>query len=86
MQKSFPSVLPKRIYPVFFSECTINTFKGNMQSIKRHHVVKIQSDVQLLFLKRIKRTTWKLRRDILASERGLELIIIITPPVINILS
>ena len=39
-----------------------------------------QNEVGLLSLKR---TTWKQRRDNLASERGLQLIKVITPPVIN---
>ena len=39
-----------------------------------------QSEVRLSSLKR---TTWKQRRDILASERGLQLIKVVTPPVIN---
>ena len=34
----------------------------------------------------LKRTTWKQRRDILASERGLRVIEVFTPPVINHLS
>ena len=33
-----------------------------------------------------KRTTWKQRRDILASERALQLIKVLTPPAINHLS
>ena len=67
----------------FLCECKINLLKGNLQSIKIHHVVKFQSEVRLLSLKR---TTWKQRRDILASERGLQLNKVITPPVINHLS
>ena len=67
----------------FLCECIINLLKGNLQSMKRHHVVKFQSEVRLLSLKR---TTWKQRRDILASERGLQLIKVITPPVIDHLS
>ena len=59
----------------FLCECIINLLKGNLQSIKRHHVVKIQSEVRLLSLKR---TFWKRRRDILASERGLQLIKVLT--------
>ena len=67
----------------FLCECIVNLLKGNLQRIKRHHVVKFQSEVRLLSLKR---TTWKQRRDILASEIGLQLIKIIAPPVINHLS
>ena len=61
----------------------MNLLKGNLQSIKRHHVAKFQSDVGLLSLQR---TTWKQRRDILASGKGLQLIMVFTPPVINRLS
>ena len=64
----------------FLCECIINLLKGNLQSIKRHHVVTFQIEVRLLSLKR---TTWKQRRDILASERGLQLIKVNTPTVIN---
>ena len=67
----------------FLCECIINLLKGNMQSIKRHHVAKVQSQVRLLSLKR---TTCKQRRDILASGSVLHLIKVITPPVINHLS
>ena len=67
----------------FLCECTLNLIKGNLRSIKRHHVAKFQSEVRLLFLQR---TTWKQRRDILAFERGLQLIKVITPPVIKHLS
>ena len=67
----------------FLCKCTINLLKGNLQSIKRHHVVKFPSGVRLFPLKR---TTWKQRRDILASEKRLQLIKVITPPVINHLS
>ena len=64
----------------FLVECIIYLLKGNLQSIKRHHVARFKSEVRLLSLKR---TTWKQRRDILASERGLQLIKVITPPVLN---
>ena len=52
----------------FLYKCIINLLKGNLQSIKRRHVTKFQSKVRQLSPKR---TTWKQRRDILASERGL---------------
>ena len=67
----------------FLCECIINLLKGNLQSLKRHHMTKLQSEVRLLSLKR---TTWKQRRDILASERGLQLLKVNTPPVNNHLS
>ena len=67
----------------FLCECIINLLNGNLQSIKRQHVTKFRSKVWLLSPKL---TTRKQRRDILASERGLQLIKNITPPVINHLS
>ena len=67
----------------FLCECIINLLNGNLQSIKKHHVAKFQSVVRLLFLKR---TTWKQRRDLLASKKSLQLIKVITRPVVNHLS
>ena len=67
----------------FLCECIVNLLKGKLQAIKRHHVVKFQDEVWLLSLKR---TTWKQRRNVLSSEKGLQLIAVITPPVINNLS
>ena len=64
-------------------ECIIYLPKGNLQSIKRHHVTKFQSEVRLLSLKR---TNWKQRRDILAFEKSLQLLKVITPPILNTLS
>ena len=66
----------------FFCECIVNLLEGNLQSLKRHHVTKFQKEVRLLSLKRV---TWKQRRDVLASEKELQLIKVITSPVINLL-
>ena len=67
----------------FLCKCIIILLKRNLQSIKIHQVAKFQTGVRLLFLKR---TTWKQRRDILASEKDLQLIKVITHPVNNHLS
>ena len=67
----------------FLCECKVNLLKGNLQTIKRHHLVKFQDEVWLLLLKR---TIWKQKRNVLSSEKGLQLIAVITPPVINHLS
>ena len=67
----------------FLRECIVNLLNGNLQAIKRHHVVKFQDEVWLLSLKR---TTWKQRGNVLSSEKGLQLIAFITPPVFNHLS
>ena len=82
MQKSLSSVLPK-VFIRFLCECIVNLLEGNLQAIKRHHVVKFQDEFWLLSLKR---KTWKQRRNVLSSEKGLQLIAVITPPVINHLS
>ena len=67
----------------FLCECIVNLLKVNLPAIKRHHVVKFQDEVWLLSLKI---TTWKQRGNVLLSEKGLQLIAVITPPVINHLS
>ena len=67
----------------FLCETIVNLLKGNLQAIRRHQVVKFQDQVWLLLLKR---TTWKQRRNVLSSEKGLQLIAVITPPVLNHLS
>ena len=67
----------------FLSECIVNILKGNLQNVKRHHVIKYKRELHLLFLKRF---IWKQRRDLLTSERGLQLVDTITPFVIYHLS
>ena len=57
----------------FLCECVVNILKGNLQAIERHQVVKFQDEVWLLLLKR---TTWKQRRNVLSSEKELQLIAI----------
>ena len=51
--------------------------------MKRHHVVKFQDEVWLLSLEG---TTWNQRKNVLSSEKVLQLIAVFTPPVINHLS
>ena len=82
MQKSLSSVLLKRVYP-FSSRMHSKSTQGKLASQKRHHVVKFRDKVWLLSLKR---TTWKQRRNLLSSEKSLQLIAVITPPVLNHLS
>ena len=62
----------------FLCECRVNLHKGNLQSIKRHHVAKFQSEVQLFPLKT---TTWKQRRDFLATEKGFQPMEVNNPPI-----
>ena len=78
----FPQSCPKEFIR-FLCECIVNLLKGNLLVIKRHPVVKFQDEVWLLLLKR---TTWKQKRNVLSSEKGLQLIAVITPAVSNHLS
>ena len=70
----FPSS-PKKLIR-FLCECIVKVLKGNLQSIKRRHMIKFQYPMRLVPLKRI---TWKH----MASEKGLQLIKGIPPSVIN---
>ena len=54
----------------FLCECIVNLLKRNLQAMKRYHVVKFQDEVWSLSLKR---KTWKQRRNVLSSEKVLEL-------------
>ena len=67
----------------FLCECIVKLLKGNLQAIKRHHVVKFQDDVWLVLLKR---TTWKQSRNVVSSEKGLQLYAVIIPHINNHLS
>ena len=60
-----------------------NLLEGNLPSKKRHHVTKFQKEVRLLSLKRI---TCRQKRDLLGSEKGLQLTKVNLPAVINHLS
>ena len=82
MQKSLLSLLPKIVH-LFSMRTHSKSTQRKLASHKKHHVVKFQDEVWLLWLKR---TTWKQRRNVLSSEKGLQLIAIISPPVINHLS
>ena len=82
MQQPPSSVLLKRVYSVSMRMNSKST-QRKLASHKRHHVVKVPDEVWLLLLKR---RTWKQRRNVLSSEKGLKLIAIITPPIINPLS
>ena len=80
MQKPLSSVLPKRVYSFSMRRHIKSAQRKLASHEKRHHVVKFQDEVWLLSLKR---TTWKHRRNVLSSEKGLQLITVITPAVIN---
>ena len=81
MQKSFPSVLPKRVYRV-----SLRMHNKSAQRKPAKHKKTSRGKVSKrssTFVSWKKRTTWKQRRIILASEKSLQLIKAITPPVIN---
>ena len=64
LQNHFLQSCPKEFIR-FSCECVVNLVKGNLQAIKRYHVVKFQDGV---WLQSLKRTTWKQRRNVLSSE------------------
>ena len=67
----------------FLCESILNLLEGNLQSMKRYHVVEYQSEVRILTLKR---RTWKQRSDILSSDEILQFIKVISTLLINHLS
>ena len=79
VQKPFPSVLPKRVYPVSLRMHNKSAERKPAKDEKASRG-EVSRRVQLLSLKR---TTWKQRSDILSSEKGLNFFKVITPPVIN---
>ena len=82
MQKSLSSVLPKRVYPVSMRMHSKST-QGKLANHKKTSRGKISRRSLVTIAKG---TTWKQRRNVLSSEKGLQLIAVITPPVINHLS
>ena len=62
----FPQSCSKKVIR-FLCKRIVNLPKGNLQTTKRHHVVKFQDEIWLLLLKK---TTWKERRNVLLSEKG----------------
>ena len=64
----------------FLRECIVYPLKENLLSIKQPHVTNFEDEVRPLFLKRI---TWKQRADFLASDKGLQLIKVLTPLILN---
>ena len=78
----FLKTCPKKFIR-FPSEWIINLLQGNLSGVKRRHVVKYRDEIHELSLKI---TTWKQRRSLLSSEKGLLLIKTISPFVNNHLS
>ena len=75
LQKSFPQPCFEKIIN-FLSDGITNLLKGSLKTIKNYHVTFFLNELRLFFLKR---TIWKQRRDLLASEKHLDPMKIITP-------
>ena len=60
----------------FLSECIVNLLQANLSEVKRSHVSKYRDEIHELSLKG---TTWKQRRSLLSSQKGLFLIKTIPP-------
>ena len=67
----------------FLSECIVNLLQGNLSEVKRRHVLTNKDKIHELPLKR---TTWKQRRSLLSSQKGLLLTKTFSSFVINHLS
>ena len=82
MQNTIPFKLAERIHPIS-QRVIVNLLHGNLQELKKEQVLKYRKQIHALSLVR---TTWKERRRILSSKKGLSLIHLISPFVINHLS
>ena len=61
----------------FLSECIVNLLQGNLSEVKGRQVLKHRDEIHELSLKR---TTWKQRRSLLSSQKGVLLIKTISSP------
>ena len=82
MQKPLSSVLPKRVYPVSRRMHS----KSTQRKLASHKKTSRGKDSRWSLATIAKRTTLKQRRNVLSSEKGLQLIAVITLPIINHLS
>ena len=73
---------PKEFFQ-FLYECIVNMLRGELQDIQERDVIKYQDEIHQLILKR---TRINKRRAILISRKGIELLTILTPSIINSLS
>ena len=67
----------------FLNECIVNMLRGELQDNQKRDVKKYQDEIHQLILKR---TGINKRRAVLSSRKGIELISILTPSIINRLS
>ena len=61
----FLKTCPKEFFRSL-SECIVNLLQGNSSDVKKSHVLKYKEENK-------KRTTWKQRRSLLSSQKGLML-------------
>ena len=82
MQKSFPSVLPKRVYPVSLRMHNKSAQRkpAKLKKTTRGKISKRGSTIGS------EKYNLEAKKNILASEKSLQLIKVITPPIINHLS
>ena len=69
---------PKEVFR-FLCECILILLRGNLQSIRKHHLTKFQNEVQLFFLETI---TWKQKMRRSGIRKGVTTYKFINPPVI----
>ena len=81
MQKSFPSVSSKRVYPV-----SVRMHSKSWKPAEHEKTSRGKTSNRKAIVLSKKWITWKQRRGALPSEKGLQLIKVMTPPAINHLS
>ena len=82
MQKSVTKILSKSIYPIS-QRVHCQPAARNLSEVKRKYLLQYKDEVHELSLKG---TTWKQRKSLLSSKKGILLIKTISPIVINRLS
>ena len=83
MQKFFPSVLRKKVHQVPVRMYSKSSQRKPAKHKKRSSDKILQRSSIVIWLQKI---IWKQRRDVIASDKGLQPIEIVTPPVHNPLS
>ena len=81
-KRTYLKICPKEFIQ-FLNECIVNMLRGELQDIQKRDVKNYQDEIHQLILKR---TGINKRRAILSSRKGIELISILTPSIINRLS
>ena len=80
MQKSFPSVLPKRIYQVVpLRRHSKSAESKPAKHTKNKNITWLNFKTKFGFFS-LKLATWKQRKDLLESEKSLQVMKVITPP------